>query len=90
MQTLVPGQPSDDSLHPLTTVSDPPLQDTEMTDNCDREDVSPFSDRELKTSKIQAAHKMIVKRWYDSLGHLHSWQFEPQFKENGNSCTTLD
>ena len=62
MQTLVPGQPSDDSLHPLTTVSDPPLQDTEMTDNWDREDVSPFSETELKALKIQVVCKMTVKR----------------------------
>ena len=61
---------ADHSLRPLTTVPDSALQDTDMPDNWDQEDVSPFSEKELKTLTIQAARK--VTRWHDSLGHLHS------------------
>jgi hypothetical protein len=60
------------SLRPLTTVPDTNLQGMDLPDNWDREDFSPFSEKEVKALKIQAARKMTLKGWHDSLGHLHS------------------
>lgn len=68
MPTLPLLGSTDHSLRPLTTAPNSTLQDTDMPDNWDREDVSPFSEQELKALKIQAAHKVTVKRWHDSLG----------------------
>jgi hypothetical protein len=44
----------------------------DIPDNWDQEDVSPFSERELKGLKFQTGHKIEVKWWNDSLDHLHS------------------
>ena len=49
-------------LRPLTTVPDSTLQDTDVSDNWDQEDVSLFSEKELKSLTIQVAHKVTVKR----------------------------
>ena len=55
------------SLRLLTTVPAPTPQGMDMPDSWDREDFSPFSEKELQALKIQAARKMMVKRWHDSL-----------------------
>ena len=55
----------------------------EMPDNWDREDVSPFSERELNSLKIQTTHKMMVKMWHDSLGHLQSGNLSHSLKKMG-------
>jgi hypothetical protein len=55
----------------------------EIPDNWDQEEVSPFSERELKALKIQAARKVLVKTWHDSLGHLHSGNLSHSLKKMG-------
>jgi hypothetical protein len=52
-----------------------------MPDNWDQEEVSPFSERELKALKIQTSHKVLVKTWHDSLGHLHSGNLSHSLKK---------
>ena len=54
-----------------------------MPDNWDQEDVSLFSEQELKALTIQAARKVTVKRWHDSLGHLHSGNLSHSLKKMG-------
>jgi hypothetical protein len=71
------------SLLPLTTAPDTTLQDMEIPDNWDQEEVSPFSERELKALKIQAVRKVLVKTWHDSLGHLHSGNLSHSLKKMG-------
>jgi hypothetical protein len=55
----------------------------DMPDNWDREDFSLFSEKELQALKIQAARKMMVKRWHDSLGHVHSGNLSHSLKKMG-------
>ena len=62
LSTLPLLRSADLSLRPLTTVPDSTLQDTVMPDNWDQEDVSLFSEQELKALTIQAARKVTVKR----------------------------
>jgi hypothetical protein len=55
----------------------------DMPDKWDREDFSPFSEKELQVLKIQAAQKIMVKRWHDSLDHLHSGNLSHSLKKMG-------